>query len=240
MIYSKINDGKSRKFALLIDPENYNQESLLKIIASSNKSGVDFILVGGSILTQSMDNTIQFIQSHTSIPVILFPGNLLQISTKADGILLLSLISGRNPDLLIGNHVLAAKMLKDSKMEVIPTGYILVNGGNVSSVEYISNTRPIPADKPEIIVSTAIAGELLGQKAIYLEAGSGANNSVSANVIKQVKEQISIPLIVGGGLKTPRDIEVAANSGADVVVVGNILENDPDRINSLVSTVKNL
>ena len=240
MIYSKLADKKNKKFALLIDPENYDEMALKKIVESANDNTVDFILLGGSILSRSLDNTIDEIKKLSEIPVLLFPGNLLQISDKADGILLLSMISGRNPDLLIGNHVLAAKMIKNSNMEVIPTGYILINGGNVSSVEYISNTKPIPANKTEIIVSTAIAGELLGQKAIYLEAGSGANNSPSTNVIKHVKENVSIPLIVGGGLKTPKDVELASKSGADMIVVGNILENDPERINSLVYTVKNI
>ena len=240
MIYSRISSTTDKKFALLIDPENYDQQSLSRIIKTANNSRIDFILVGGSILSQSIDKTVEFIKNLTHIPVILFPGNLLQVSDKADGILLLSLISGRNPELLIGNHVLAAKMLKNSNLEIIPTGYILVNGGNVTSVEYISNTKPIPANKTEIIVSTAIAGQLLGQKAIYLEAGSGANNSPSTNVIQQVKNHIEIPLIVGGGLKTPRDIELACKAGADMVVVGNIIENDPERLKSLVDTVKHL
>ncbi len=237
MIYSKISDS-NKKFALLIDPENYDERDLMNIVDSANNNPVDFIMVGGSIISQSIDETVKKIKENSKIPVLLFPGNLLQISTKADGILLLSMISGRNPDLLIGNHVLAAKMLKKSDMEIIPTGYILINGGNVSSVEYISNTKPIPAEKTELIVSTAIAGQLLGHKAIYLESGSGANNSLSANVINHVKENLEIPLIVGGGLKTPRDIELASKSGADMVVVGNILENDPGRIKSLIQAVK--
>ncbi|MFP4525005.1 MAG: geranylgeranylglyceryl/heptaprenylglyceryl phosphate synthase [Bacteroidales bacterium] len=237
MIYPKIN-SQEKKIAVLIDPENYNESTLTKVIHLANKNSVDFIMVGGSILSRSMDATVQLIKKQTSIPVLLFPGNLLQISTHADGLLLLSLISGRNPDLLIGNHVLASKMLKNSNMEIIPTGYILVNGGNVSSVEYMSNTKPIPEDKTEIIVSTAIAGELLGHKAIYLEAGSGATNTINTNVVEHVKNNIDIPLIVGGGLKTPKDIENMLNAGADMIVVGNILEEDPGRLDKLAEIIK--
>jgi putative glycerol-1-phosphate prenyltransferase len=240
MIYSAIQDHSDKKFALLIDPENYEVDSLKKMISTANESGIDFFMVGGSLLSDSIDKTIDLIKIHSDIPVILFPGNLLQVSDKANGILLLSLISGRNPDLLIGNHVLAAKMLKKSTLEIIPTGYILINGGQVSSVEYISNTKPIPANKTEIIVSTAIAGQLLGHKTIYLEAGSGAINSPGANVIKHVKENINIPLIVGGGLKSPEDIEQACIAGANMIVVGNVLEKNPAIINSLVNAVKSV
>ncbi|MFO8234926.1 MAG: geranylgeranylglyceryl/heptaprenylglyceryl phosphate synthase [Bacteroidales bacterium] len=238
MIYSKIN-SEEKKIAVLIDPENYSSRSLKDIIDAANNNPVDFIMVGGSILSHSIDATVKSIKEQTKIPVVLFPGNMIQISTHADGILLLSLISGRNPDLLIGNHVLVSKMLKNSNMEIIPTGYILVNSGNVSSVEYISNTKPIPADKTEIIVSTAIAGQLLGHKAIYLEAGSGAKNAISANAIKNVKENIDIPLIVGGGLKTSKDIEHILRAGADLIVIGNILEEDPGRLRSLTHIAKN-
>lgn len=237
MIYPKIN-SQEKKIAVLIDPENYNESTLTKVIQLANKNSVDFIMVGGSILSRSIDATVQQIKKQTSIPVLLFPGNLLQISTHADGLLLLSLISGRNPDLLIGNHVLASKMLKNSKMEIIPTGYILVNGGNISSVEYMSNTKPIPANKTEIVVSTAIAGELLGHKAIYLEAGSGATNTINKNVVKHVKNNIDIPLIVGGGLKTPENIENMLNAGADMIVVGNILEEDPCRLDKFAEIIK--
>jgi putative glycerol-1-phosphate prenyltransferase len=160
----------------------------------------------------------------------------MQLSKKADAILLLSLISGRNPEYLIGNHVLAASYLKNSDLEVIPTGYILVGNGN-SSVEYISNTKPIPEDKIDIIVATAIAGELLGNSLIYLESGSGVDRPFSIDVIKEVKRNISIPLIVGGGIKTPVQINEITKAGADVVVVGNAVENNIQILESLVKAI---
>lgn len=243
MIYRKIQDShhnRKKLFSLLIDPENYDQKSLGYVMKQAHSAQVDFILIGGSLLSNSLDQTIQIIRGHTDIPVILFPGSLMQVSSNADAILFLSLISGRNPELLIGNHVLAANMLKHSGLEVIPTGYILVNGGTTSSVEYISNTKPIPIDKPDIIASTAIAGELLGQRLIYLESGSGAHQSVYSEVIKNVKDQINIPLVVGGGLNAPEDVERVCRSGADVVVVGNAIEQNPDNLKAMSSVIKEI
>ena len=239
-IYDKIinNHNKHKLFSLLIDPEKYDQQSLDHIIKLANSTGVDFILVGGSLLSDTLERTIQLIKNNTDIPVVLFPGNLMQVSRHADGILFLSLISGRNPELLIGNHVLAANMIKKSGLEVIPTGYILINGENKSSVEYISNTKPIPGDKPDIIASTAIAGELLGHRLIYLESGSGANQSVYPQVIKYVKKHINIPLVVGGGLKTPNDVKKVCSAGADIVVVGNAIEESPDNLKAMSSVIK--
>ena len=239
-IYQRIlnNITKQKLFALLIDPEKYDQKSLNHVIQLTNEAHVDFILVGGSLLSDILDPAIESIKKSTDIPVILFPGNLMQVSNKADGILFLSLISGRNPELLIGNHVLAANMLKKSGIEVIPTGYILINGDTTSSVEYISNTKPIPCDKSDIIASTAIAGELLGHKLIYLESGSGANQSVYSEVINYVKKHINIPLVVGGGLKTPDDVERVCRSGADMVVVGNAIEDYPDNLKPMSSVIK--
>ncbi|MFP4621283.1 MAG: geranylgeranylglyceryl/heptaprenylglyceryl phosphate synthase [Bacteroidales bacterium] len=240
MIYDKIteNYGKQKLFSLHIDPEKHHQKSLEHLINLANASEVDFILTGGSLLSDTLDHTIKIIRDLTDIPVILFPGNLMQVSKYADGILFLSLISGRNPELLIGNHVLAANMLKKSGIEVIPTGYILINGGNVSSVEYISNTKPIPGNKPDIIASTAIAGELLGHRLIYLESGSGANQSVYSKAIKHVKKHINTPLLVGGGLKTPEEVERVCHAGADMVVVGNAIEDSPDNLKSMSSVIK--
>ena len=232
MIYQTIEENRHKKklFSLLIDPENYDQKSLIHIINEAESSRIDFILVGGSLLSSTLEATIQIIRDHTDLPVILFPGSLMQISFHADGILFLSLISGRNPELLIGNHVKAAHMIRKSQLEVIPTGYILVNGGTTSSVEYISNTKPIPVHKPDIVTSTAMAGEMLGHQLIYLEAGSGASKPLYSEVIKHVKEHIHIPLIVGGGLKSPDDAEKACRAGADMIVVGNTLEQNPDNL----------
>jgi phosphoglycerol geranylgeranyltransferase len=240
MIYQKIqeNINKKKLFSLLIDPENYDQNRLIHITKQADQSGVDFILVGGSLLSNTLNQTIRIIRDHTNIPIILFPGSLMQISPEADGIFFLSLISGRNPELLIGNHVLAANMLKKSDLEVIPTGYILIDGAKTSSVEYISNTKPIPAEKSDIISSTAIAGELLGHQLIYLESGSGANQTLYSDVIRQVKSQIGIPLIVGGGIKSAGEVQRICQSGADMVVVGNILEQYPDQLKAMTHIIK--
>lgn len=227
-----------KKFALLIDPDKYSVHSLIATIYAAEEAKITFILVGGSLVSDRTDACIEIIKKNTSIPVILFPGSLLQLSNKADGILLLSLISGRNPDYLIGNHVLAAPFLKKSGMEVIPTAYILVGEGNGSSVEYISNTRPIPANKHDLVVATAIAGELMGNKLIYLESGSGSSVSIHPDLIKEVRRNISIPLIVGGGIKTPVQAQAISKAGADIIVVGNAIENNLDVLESLVKSFR--
>ncbi|MGM0503516.1 MAG: geranylgeranylglyceryl/heptaprenylglyceryl phosphate synthase [Bacteroidota bacterium] len=226
--------NNNKLFALLIDPDHHSEESLKEITNKANQTSVDLILIGGSLLNNAIDNSIHLIKKHTTIPVILFPGSLLQLSSKADGILLLSLISGRNPDLLIGNHVVAASYLKNSNLEILPTGYILVNGGKTTSVEYMSNTTPLPSDKPDIAVSTAMAGEMLGLRFIYLEAGSGAEISLTTQMISQVKNNINIPLIVGGGIRTPEDIQRIVSAGADIIVSGTAMEQNPDILGSLV------
>lgn len=221
-----IKDNKKR-FAVLIDPDKYTLERLKRLIKTSCKSKVDYFFFGGSLLTRDQqDLFLTHIKENCDIPVILFPGNHFQINAKADGILFLSLISGRNPELLIGKHVVAAPYLKASKLEVIPTGYLLIDGGNRTTVAYMSNTDPIPSDKSEIAVCTALAGELLGLRLIYMDAGSGANNPVPLSMIKQVKKYISVPLVVGGGIRTPLQAAKACQSGADIVVVGNAIEKD--------------
>jgi phosphoglycerol geranylgeranyltransferase len=227
-----------KKFALLIDPDKYSVQSLIATIYAADELKINAILVGGSLVSDRIDSTLEIIKKNTNIPVILFPGSLLQLSNKADAILLLSLISGRNPDYLIGNHVLAAPYLKKSGVEIIPTGYILIGEGNSSSVEYISNTKPIPADKYDLVVATAIAGEFMGNKLIYLESGSGSNTSISTELVREVKRNISVPLIVGGGLKSPQQIFEIAKAGADIIVVGNAVENNPDILEPLVKALK--
>ena len=181
-----------------------------------------------------MENALSAIKSSTSIPVVLFPGNVFQLCPKADAILLLSLISGRNPEFLIGNHVVASYAIRDSGMEVIPTGYILIDSGLPTSVQYMSNTIPIPRNKTDIAIATALAGEQLGLKAIYLEAGSGAKEPVPTNLISQVRSSIQLPIIVGGGLHTPQQILEVRNAGANMVVVGNAVEENPDLLCELV------
>ena len=238
LISQSISNNK-KLFALLIDPDQHTTKSLTNLSKNANESGVDLIFVGGSLLNNDIDKSFELIKKNTNIPALLFPGSLLQITNKADGILLLSLISGRNPDLLIGNHVIASARIKKSNLEVLPTGYILIEGGKSTSVEYMSNTKPIPAEKIDIAVATAMAGEMLGLKYIYLEAGSGAKTSINIKMIKEVKENINIPLIVGGGIKTPYDVKRAVNAGADIIVIGNAIEQNPEILPELVKACKN-
>lgn len=229
MLYEILKNNLTKKLAVLIDPDKQDKEALLRLINYAENSHADFLFVGGSLLTgRGFEATIDTLKTHSKIPVIIFPGSNYQISNKADAILFLSLISGRNPEYLIGQQVVAAPLVKEAGIEVIPTGYILVDGGRVSTTSYITQTVPIPNDKPDIAVATAIAGEMLGLKLIYLEAGSGAKNFVSTEMINQVKKNISIPLIVGGGIRSAEDAEEVCKAGADIIVVGNILENKPE------------
>jgi putative glycerol-1-phosphate prenyltransferase len=216
-----------KSVALLLDPDMTQGESLNNILKVASKSDTDYILAGGSLTFNRIDQLIRSVKERCKIPVILFPGNLLQLSYEADAVFLLSLISGRNPELLIGNHVLAAPYLKEIKEKLISVGYILINCGAKTSVEYMSQTEAIPSDKVDIAVATALAGEMLGMKMIYLEAGSGATNPVPATIIRSVRENIAIPLAVGGGLRNITDIEVAYNAGADLLILGNGCEQNP-------------
>ncbi|MCF8379351.1 MAG: geranylgeranylglyceryl/heptaprenylglyceryl phosphate synthase [Bacteroidales bacterium] len=230
-IYS-FHSGK-KALAILIDPDAYNEVALKEVIEKSNSAGVNFLLVGGSLTFSSVEDSIKIIRRYSELPVFLFPGNILQISSLADGILFLSLISGRNPEFLIGHHVLAAPEIKKCGIDVFPTAYILIGNGKQSSVEYMSNTSPIPSDKSEIAVATAIAGELLGMKLCYLEAGSGAENSVGLNMISEVRKNISSPLIVGGGIRSGEQAEKIYLAGADIIVAGNGVEQNPELILTL-------
>ena len=212
-------------FSTLIRLKETHFINILKIAEESN---TDYILAGGSLTFNSIDNLIDDVRRLSSIPVILFPGNLLQLTHKADVILLLSLISGRNPELLIGNHVIAAPHLKYVKEKLVSVGYILVSCGNKTSVEYISQTEAIPSDKPDIAVATALAGEMLGLKMIYLEAGSGAENHVPITIVKAVRDNVSIPLAVGGGIKSKNEVKEIFKAGANLIILGNSVENNPD------------
>lgn len=233
-IYKNIVSSKNtRHIALLLDPDKQNIVNLEYVLDLANKSSVSFILVGGSLVNTDIDEFIRSIKLYSDLPVILFPGSALQFSSNADAILLLSLISGRNPEFLIGNHVQVAYRLKQSGIEIIPTGYLLIESGGSSSVQYMSNTLPIPSNKIEIAAATALAGEQLGLKMIYLEAGSGAKNHVPLELIRLVKKEISIPLIVGGGLKTVDQINSVFAAGANVVVLGNGIENNPELLKQI-------
>jgi putative glycerol-1-phosphate prenyltransferase len=218
----------NKSIGLLLDPDKSKGKALINILTIAEECHTDYILAGGSLTFNSIDNLIDKVKKHCSIPVVLFPGNLLQLSYKADIIMLLSLISGRNPELLIGNHVTAAPYLKNVKEKLVSVGYILINSGDRTSVEYISQTEAIPSGKTEIAVATAMAGEMLGLELIYLEAGSGAGNHVPVNLIKAVRENVSIPIIAGGGIGNIIDIENIFTAGADAIVLGNGCEKNPE------------
>lgn len=210
------------KLIVLIDPDKYNPE----IVDIANNCNVHCFFIGGSKIKDGyFEQTIRSIKSKTKIPLIIFPGDETQISKHADGLLILSLISGRNPDYLIGKHVIAAKKIKSSKLKTIPIGYILVNGDKISTTQKITKTKPL-STKNEII-ETAIAGELLGKQLIYLESGSGANSTIKNNIINAVKKQISIPIIIGGGINTLQKAKSILKSNPDYIVIGNALEIRP-------------
>ncbi len=234
----KLNSDK-KQIAVLIDPDKMDGKKLHAVVQAANKANIDFFLVGGSLLLKNnLEQTITTIQSLSKKKVFLFPGNPTQISNKADGILLLSLISGRNADLLIGNHVQAAPLLKQSKLQIISTGYILIESGAATTVSYISNTTPIPANKPEITACTALAGEQLGLQCIYLEAGSGAVQAVSKETIQAVRKMIKSKIIVGGGIRSVAQVETAFKAGADIVVVGTAIEHKVEFLNELKAIKK--
>ncbi|GAB4135482.1 MAG: geranylgeranylglyceryl/heptaprenylglyceryl phosphate synthase [Bacteroidia bacterium] len=223
-IQLKLSEKKAQ-IAILIDPDK--TEHLEQLLNSGDYP--DFFLVGGSLLYKgNTEATVRKIRSSSPSPVILFPGSSSQITKEADGIFLLSLISGRNPDFLIGQHVRTSFEIYNSGLECIPVGYILIDSGKPTSVSYMSNTTPIPSDKKEIVAATALAGEQLGMKMIYIENGSGADHHVSAELIKYLKQFITIPLICGGGIRTPEQASVLFAAGADILVIGTVLEENPE------------
>lgn len=245
MIYKGFLDKKessSKGLALLIDPDKVTEESsLYSLVNLAISCDVDYIFVGGSLISEGdLGDTIGIIKDLCTIPVVIFPGNNTQISRNADGILLLSLVSGRNADLLIGQHVSAAPILKRSKLEIISTGYMLINAGNDTAVGYMSNSSPIPSDKPAIAACTAMAAEMIGMKTIYLEAGSGAKYPVPAHVIREVRKHVKIPLIVGGGIDSSKKAEAAFKAGADILVIGNGVEKDPALLEEIATMMKAL
>ncbi len=241
-LYNQMLERKKaghKQFAVLIDPDKVSPEMILETGKLGQQSGLDWFFVGGSLLTQnSLDNCIRILKENTDIPVILFPGNTLQMSNRADAILFLSLISGRNAEMLIGRHVIAAPYLKLSSLEVISTGYMLIESGRPTTVSYMSNSVPIPADKDDIAACTAMAGEMLGLKLIFMDAGSGANNVVSESMIKAVSQSIEIPLVAGGGINTPEKAACACKAGADIIVVGNAIEKDNTLIPKMAEAIR--
>lgn len=233
---SKLRGRKS--FAVLIDPDKVNDKSTGELINLATEAGVDYFFVGGSlVISNYLDECVQLIKRSCQIPVILFPGSPSQVSKYADALLYLSLISGRNPELLIGQHVVSAPIVKQSGLEIMPTGYMVIDGGAPTTVSYISNAAPLPADKNEIAMCTAMAGEMLGMKLIYMDAGSGARRPISESMIQKVASCIDIPLIIGGGILTPEKVYLNCKAGADVIVVGNAIEKDAGLIKEMAAAV---
>ena len=236
-LYTSLSKDK-KQFVVLIDPDKYNTRQLIDLAGLARKSMVSYLFVGGSLLSDdNLDSTLKVIKDHCDIPVIIFPGDIMQINSRADGILLLSLISGRNADLLIGKHVIAAPYLKKSGLEILPTGYMLIDSGRPTTASYMSNSLPIPSDKDEIAVSTAIAGTMLGLKLIYMDGGSGAQNAIPLSMIEKVKKNIEVPLIVGGGIRTPEDAADRFRAGADIIVVGNAIETKNSLLERIAEVV---
>jgi putative glycerol-1-phosphate prenyltransferase len=230
-----------KAFAVLIDPDKLNDQALLDTIQLAIASKVDYFFVGGSlVVTDTLDKVVTTIKAACSIPVVLFPGSPDQITPSADALLYLSLISGRNPELLIGQHVISAPFVRQSGLEIIPVGYMLVDGGTPTTVSYISNTNPIPANKNDIASCTAMAGEMLGLKVIYMDAGSGAQTAIPTAMIQQVAKYIQIPLIIGGGITTAAKAKENCLAGADIIVVGNAVEKDPALISEIAAAIHSL
>lgn len=242
-IYNSILDKKKRgkkQFSILIDPDKQNQEELITIVKKGTIANIDLFFVGGSLLTQNkLDDCLSIIKENTNIPVVIFPGSTMQMSEKADGILFLSLISGRNPEMLIGNQVISAPILKQLSLEVLSTGYMLIESGKETTVSYISNTKPIPYDKNDIAACTAMAGEMLGFDIIFLDGGSGAVNAISNSMITRVRNSIKLPIIVGGGIKNGTQASEKCKAGADIIVVGDAIEKNKDIISEIAYAIHN-
>jgi phosphoglycerol geranylgeranyltransferase len=243
-IYQSLVEKKKQQqksFAVLIDPDKVNAQKIDELCTLAVDARVDYLLVGGSlVISNHLDEVVQRIKKNCNLPVILFPGTPSQVSRYADGLLYLSLISGRNPELLIGQHVISAPFVKKSGLEIMATGYIVVDGGAPTTVSYISNATPVPADKNEIAMCTAMAAEMLGMKLIYMDAGSGAKRPVNEEMISVVSKQIEIPLIVGGGIKDPEKAYRNCKAGADLIVIGNAIEKDASLIKEMSAAIHGL
>ena len=240
-VYQSLLEKKTKgqkSFTVLIDPDKITTSSLDETIRLATEAGVDYFFVGGSlVISDQLDRCIQQIKAACTIPVLLFPGSPSQISRQADALLYLSLISGRNADYLIGQHVISAPFVKKSGLEIIPTGYMVIDGGAATTVSYISNASPMPADKADIAMCTAMAGEMLGMKLIYMDAGSGAKKAITEEMIATVARHIEVPLIVGGGIKDPEKAYLNCKSGADMIVVGNAIEKDASLIREMAAAI---
>ncbi len=243
---SILTDLKARKkdgrpaFAVLVDPDKTRPEHGPELAESCIAAGVDYLMVGGSLVLDyaHFESFIRAFKEHCAIPVLLFPGSPAQVTAEANGLLYLSLVSGRNAELLIGQHVISAPAVRASGLEVLSTGYIVVDGGLPTTVSYMSGSAPVPANKPDIALCTAWASELLGHHLLYLDAGSGARNPVSEKMIRMVAGETANPLFVGGGIRTCEDAARAAAAGATVIVVGNVLESAPERMREMAEAVR--
>jgi putative glycerol-1-phosphate prenyltransferase len=242
--YASITEKKLRgkkSFAVLVDPDKVDARSIEEISKLAILAQVDYLLVGGSlVVTNHLDAVVQQFKQQCDLPVILFPGSPTQITPLADALLYLSLISGRNAELLIGQHVISAPAVRQSGLEIISTGYMVIDGGAPTTVSYISNANPIPADKNEIAVCTAMAGEMLGMKLIYMDAGSGARKPISEHMISAVSKQVSVPIFVGGGITDPEKAYRNCKAGADLIVVGNAIEKDLGLIREMSAAIHEL
>ncbi|HLO37222.1 geranylgeranylglyceryl/heptaprenylglyceryl phosphate synthase [Lacibacter sp. H375] len=240
-IYKELLERKQKgqkSFAVLIDPDKVNPPAIEQLVKLSVEASVDYFLVGGSlVISNQLDEVVQQIKAACDIPVILFPGSPSQVSKYADGLLYLSLISGRNPELLIGQHVISAPFVKQSGLEIISTAYMVVDGGAPTTVSYISNAAPLPSDKNEIAMCTAMAGEMLGMKVVYMDAGSGAKRPISESMIQAVAQQIEAPLIIGGGITDPEKAYRNCKAGADVIVIGNAIEKNATLIKEMAAAI---
>lgn len=241
-IYQGLTELKSQGrsgFAVLVDPDKVAPADMQYLAELCNDAGVEYLLMGGSLIVEhQLEASVKRFKEDSDIPVLLFPGSPAQMTPYADGLLYLSLISGRNPELLIGQHVVSAPAVRASGLEVISTGYMVIDGGRPTTVSYMSHSAPIPADKPDVALCTAWAGELQGKHIIYMDAGSGAKNPISEEMIKKVSSHIEIPLFIGGGIKTPEKVYDNCRAGANIVVVGNAIEQDPLLIKELVQATK--
>jgi len=230
-----------KQFAVLIDPDEYKAGYLPKIVEHAHIGMVDYFFVGGSlVMGNEIHDCINELKTLTDKPVIIFPGSPNQVSEQADALFFLSLISGRNADLLIGRHVETAPILAKMDIEVMPTGYVLIDGGQPTTVSYISNSSPIPNDKPRIAQATALAGQMLGMQIIYLDSGSGAKYPVSDNIIAAVSSTTKIPIVVGGGIRTPEQAAKSCRAGADIIVAGNAFETNPELMIDMSQAVHEL
>ncbi|WP_240628034.1 geranylgeranylglyceryl/heptaprenylglyceryl phosphate synthase [Terrimonas sp.] len=240
-IYQSITEKKKagkKSFAVLIDPDKVDDAKISELAELTALAEVDYLLVGGSlVISNHLDEVVMQIKQQSNIPVILFPGTSSQITPHADALLYLSLISGRNPELLIGQHVISAPAVRKSGLEIISTGYMVIDGGAPTTVSYISNATPIPSNKNEIAMCTAMAGEMLGMKLIYMDAGSGAQKSITESMISKVAGVIDVPLVIGGGIADPEKAYRNCKAGADLIVVGNAIEKDASLIMEMSAAV---